>query len=276
MELEILRSIQSISNPFFDMLFQFFTMFGEEVILISIITSIYWAYDKEFGEYIAYASLTSLVLNSIIKDIFKLKRPIGEEGIRSLRVETATGYSFPSGHSQGAASFYGSIALYFKNRIIYVVAGIIIFLVGLSRLYLGVHYPKDVICGIALGIVITVITYKLFNRIQNRMWLYAGTFVLFIPALFFATSTDFIKAMGTYLGFVLGIYVEKKYIKFKVEGKLVNKILRVVIGILILVIIKTTLKVILPDTNIFHFIRYAIITFVGLGIYPALFNKIKI
>lgn len=91
MEVEIIRTIQSISNPFFDVLFQIFTMFGEELILISIITTIYWAYDKKFGEYIAYSSLTSLLFNNALKDIFKMKRPIGEEGIRTLRAETATG-----------------------------------------------------------------------------------------------------------------------------------------------------------------------------------------
>ena len=182
MELEIIRTIQSISNLFFDVLFQIFTMFGEELILISIITTIYWAYDKKFGEYIAYSSLTSLLFNNALKDIFKMKRPIGEEGIRTLRAETATGYSFPSGHSQGAASFYGSIAIYFKKRIIYILATIIIFLVGISRLYLGVHYPKDVLVGIALGLLISIISYKLFRTVNNRNLLYIITFICFIPA----------------------------------------------------------------------------------------------
>jgi membrane-associated phospholipid phosphatase len=276
MEVEIIRTIQSISNPFFDVLFQIFTIFGEELILISIITTIYWAYDKKFGEYIAYSSLTSLLFNNALKDIFKMKRPIGEEGIRTLRAETATGYSFPSGHSQGAASFYGSIAIYFKKRIIYILATIIIFLVGISRLYLGVHYPKDVLVGIALGLLISIISYKLFRTVNNRNLLYIITFICFIPALIFAQSPDFIKGMGTYLGFIIGVIVEKRYINFSVEGNLANKILRVVIGIAILLIIKSGLKVIFPNELIFHFIRYTIVTFVGIGVYPAIFKKLKI
>ena len=99
-ELNIIRAIQSIANPFLDGLFQFITMFGEEAILIPLIAVIYWAFNKRMGEFIAYASLTSVLVNGAIKDIFKAKRPIGEPGIRSLRVETATGYSFPSGHTQ--------------------------------------------------------------------------------------------------------------------------------------------------------------------------------
>ena len=105
-ELNIIRAIQSIANPFLDGLFQFITMFGEEAILIPLIAVIYWSFNKKMAEYIAYASLTSVLVNGAIKDIFKAKRPIGEPGIRSLRVETATGYSFPSGHTQGTASFW--------------------------------------------------------------------------------------------------------------------------------------------------------------------------
>lgn len=82
MELEILRHIQSIANPFLDFLFQLITICGEQIIIITVIAIIYWSLDKRFGEYIAYSLLTSVLLNNKIKDIFKMKRPIGEDGIR--------------------------------------------------------------------------------------------------------------------------------------------------------------------------------------------------
>ena len=276
MELEILRHIQSISNPFFDFLFQLITICGEQIVLIVIISIIYWALDKKFGEYIAYSVLTSVLVNNAIKDIFKLKRPIGEEGIRTLREETATGYSFPSGHTQGAASFYGSIAIYMKKKAMYIIATIMIVLIGFSRLYLGVRYPKDVIVGAILGVLTAWICYKLYIRIENKMLLYLITFVLFLPALTFAHSADFIKGLGTYFGFLIGMFVEKKYVNFSVEGTRVNKIIRVLIGVLILLILQTGLKVILPTGQIFAFIRYAVISFFGIGIYPIIFKKFKI
>lgn len=276
MELEILKHIQSISNPFFDFLFQLITICGEQIVLIVIISIIYWALDKKFGEYIAYSVLTSVLVNNAIKDIFKLKRPIGEEGIRTLREETATGYSFPSGHTQGAASFYGSIAIYMKKKAMYIIATIMIVLIGFSRLYLGVHYPKDVIVGAILGVLTAWICYKLYIRIENKMLLYLITFVLFLPALTFAHSADFIKGLGTYFGFLIGMFVEKKYVNFSVEGTRVNKIIRVLIGVLILLILQTGLKVILPTGQIFAFIRYAVISFFGIGIYPIIFKKFKI
>ena len=175
-ELNIIRAIQSIANPFLDGLFQFITMFGEEAILIPLIAVIYWSFNKKMAEYIAYASLTSVLVNGAIKDIFKAKRPIGEPGIRSLRVETATGYSFPSGHTQGTASFWSAIAIYLKKNYMYVVSSLIIILVAISRLYLGVHYPKDVLFGAIFGILTSFITYKLFNKV-NFHNIYSSTFI---------------------------------------------------------------------------------------------------
>ena len=275
MELEILRHIQSIANPFFDFLFQLITMCGEQIVLISIISIIYWALDKKFGEYIAYSVLTSVLLNNAVKDIFKMKRPIGEEGIRTLREKTATGYSFPSGHTQSSASFYGAMAIYLKKKAMYIIATIMIILIGFSRLYLGVHYPKDVIFGGILGVLTSLICYKLYNRFENKMLLYVITFIVFIPALTFAHSADFIKGMGTYLGFVIGMYIEKKYVNFSIEGSTTVKVIRVLLGILILLVLQVGLKAIFPSETIFSFIRYALISFVGIGIYPMIFKKLK-
>ena len=276
MELEILRSIQSIANPFLDILFQLITMCGEQIVLISIIAVIYCTLDKKFGEYIAYSVLTSVLLNNTIKDIFKMKRPIGEKGIRTLREQTATGYSFPSGHTQNASSFYGAMAIYLKKRVMHIIATIMIILVGFSRLYLGVHYPKDVIVGGILGVLTSLICYKLYNKFENKMLLYVITFVIFIPALTFAHSADFIKGMGTYLGFIIGIYIEKKYVNFSVEGSTGNKIIRVLLGILILLTLQVGLKVLLPSATIFSFIRYLLISLTGIGIYPMVFKKFKV
>ena len=192
MELEILRNIQSIANPFLDILFQLITICGEQMVLVLIISIIYWVKDKKFGEYIAYAVLTSVLVNCVVKDIFKFKRPIGEEGIRTLREKTATGYSFPSGHTQGAGSFYGAMAIYIKKKVMYIIAIIMIILIGFSRLYLGVHYPKDVIVGGILGVLISYICYNIYNKYENKIMVYTITFIIFLPALTFAHSEVFI------------------------------------------------------------------------------------
>lgn len=274
MELEILRGIQSIANPFFDFIFQLFTVFGEELIIIPFLTIIYWGYDKKLGEYVGFSVFTSLLLNNSMKDIFKFKRPIGEEGIRSLRVNTATGYSFPSGHSQGAAAFYGSVALYLRKKFIYIISFAVMFLVGFSRLYLGVHYPKDVLVGLVIGFFIACISLKLFNSVKNRNILYIIVFLIFIPFVFFEGSRDLIKSFGSYAGFILGIFIEKKYINFSNKTNIMSRIIRILIGLIIVFALKIGLKMIFPDKSFFDFLRYFIMVLFGIGIYPIAFKKI--
>ena len=276
MELDILRAIQSIGNPSLDVLFQLITILGEQTIIVVIMVSIYWSYDKVLGEYIVYSSLTGVLVNNSIKDIFKMQRPIGEDGIRSLRVETATGYSFPSGHTQQATTFYGSLFMYTKKKWLYILSIIVITLVGFSRMYLGVHYPKDVLFGVVFGVLTIIITNYLFKRINNKLLLYTITFIIFLPALTFARSSDFIKGLGTFLGFIIGVFIERRYVNFSVEGTRFNKIVRVLLGILILMILITILKIVSPKILFFDFIRYMIISIYGIGLYPALFKRLKL
>lgn len=276
MELDILRAIQSIGNPSLDVLFQLITILGEQTIIVVIMVSIYWSYDKVLGEYIVYSSLTGVLVNNSIKDIFKMQRPIGEDGIRSLRVETATGYSFPSGHTQQATTFYGSLFMYTKKKWLYILSIIVITLVGFSRMYLGVHYPKDVLFGVVFGVLTIIITNYLFKRINNKLLLYTITFIVFLPALTFARSSDFIKGLGTFLGFIIGVFIERRYVNFSVEGTRFNKIVRVLLGILILMILITILKIVFPKILFFDFIRYMIISIYGIGLYPALFKRLKL
>jgi membrane-associated phospholipid phosphatase len=275
METEILKVIQSFSNSFLDKLFEFSTIFGEELVIIPILTFVYWIIDKKFGEYIGFSFFTSLIVNNSLKDLFKFQRPIGEEGIRSLRTHTATGYSFPSGHTQGASSFYSAISIYLNKKVIYFISAVIIFLVGYSRMYLGVHYPKDVIVGVILGILISYICYTLFNKIKNKLLLYYVVFIFGLIFLSFSNSPDYIKALGTYFGFVNGIFIEKKYVNFEINKNKLKLFLRFIIGLTIILGLKEGLKFIFPNQLAFDFIRYFLITFIGIGIYPMIFKKLK-
>ncbi|MDO7975290.1 phosphatase PAP2 family protein [Oceanotoga teriensis] len=275
MELEILKSIQSINNNFFDVFFEIITIFGEELFIIPVLAVIYWGIDKRFGEYMGFSIFSSLLVNNFLKDIFKFNRPIGEENIRSLRVETATGYSFPSGHSQGAGTFYSSLSFYIRKKIIYFFSFIMIILIGFSRLYLGVHYPKDVLVGIILGVFISYITYFFYYRVLSRNKMYIILLMIFAPLLLFVESADFYKIYGSYFGFVLGIILEKKYINFNTDIKFIKKFLRIFLGIGLIFILKISLKIFFVDHVIFDMIRYFFIVFFGIGIYPMIFNKLS-
>jgi membrane-associated phospholipid phosphatase len=275
MELEMIRTIQGTSTPFLDAFFELVTILGEETFIIPLLALIYWALDKRLGEIVAFTVFTSYLFNNSLKDLFRFERPIGKEGIRTLRAETATGYSFPSGHAQGSAALMGSISLYLRKRFFYFLSGMTILLVSFSRLYLGVHYPKDVLAGIVLGLMTSWICAKLFRRVDKRK-LYAIVLVVSLLALSFSHSLDFIKAIGSYAGFFLGILLEKRYVNFTTDGTLLRKILRVGIGVALLLGIKVGLKALFPDELFFHFIRYFTLTFFAIGLYPALFKKLRL
>lgn len=93
--------------PFFGWSVPAVTMLGEQWAVVSGLSAvIYWVIDKNMGEEFAFTLLISGLCNNILKGVFRFERPIGQEGIRTLRAHTATGYSFPSGHSQNAATLY--------------------------------------------------------------------------------------------------------------------------------------------------------------------------
>ena len=114
--IEIIVFVQSVSNPFLDSFFQLITMIGEDTFFIIMVALVYWCINKDFGYKMGFAYLTSGVLNTVIKEILRVPRPIGHPRVRSLRVETAGGYSFPSGHTQQTTVFWCSWMLRFSKR----------------------------------------------------------------------------------------------------------------------------------------------------------------
>lgn len=275
MELDILRAIQSIHHPFLDAFFLGITMLGEEIFIVPLLAVIFWTLDKKFGEVLAFTIFSSLLLNNALKELFFMERPIGQEGIRTLRPETATGKSFPSGHSQNAGATAGALSLGLKKKVVTITAMTLMLLIGLSRLYLGVHYPKDAIVGILLGLLVAFTVSKIIPKVET-MKLYLLVLILFLPGLIFVNSADFIKSLASYMGFVVGIHLEKRAVNFSTEGTPIKKVLRVLLGIILILLIKEGLGQVFPDTLIFDFIRYFLITFVAIGLYPWIFKKIRL
>ncbi len=275
MELEILRTIQKIQNPFLDTFFEFMTILGEEIVLVPLLAIIYWTLNKKFGEKMGYILLTSLMLNSILKEFFNFKRPIGEEGIRSIRPETATGKSFPSGHSQGSATVASTLSMTLRKKWVTILSTVLVALIGFSRLYLGVHYPKDVVVGILLGVLMAFVGLRLLEHF-DPIKVYWLTLLAFLPLLIFGQSENFIKSIGGYLGFVLGVTIEKKYVKFTIDISIVRKIIRVAVGLFFVILIRSGLKSVFPELLIFDFIRYTFLTFFTIGVYPWIFTKLKL
>ena len=301
-QLDILMYLQSIRNELLTGIFTFFTICTEVPVITVLTAMLYWCINKKAGQRILFALAGSLNINAAVKNIVKMPRPIGTKGLISLRTQTATGYSFPSGHTQTATTFWTSMITQFKNIWIYIIGILMILGAGISRLYLAVHWPMDVIVGWILGIILSILFIKLFDYIDNSKNYYILVIIMLIFGVctYFVGGEDFYKLFGLYSGFALGYMVEDTYISFSTENKqrknifskstskiegTKGKILRFIIGIISLLIVYLIFKN-MENTfmigqneeiiNIFKYLKYTIIVFWGVAIAPALFKLFKL
>jgi len=274
--LEIIKFLQGFSTDFLDKAFQFITFLGEGAFYVLIIATIYWSVDKSIGLRLGFIQIFSMFTNGLIKNIFKAARPIGQEGIFSLRTKTATGHSFPSGHTQGSATFWSSLMKIYKKSWLYIIGSIIILAVGISRLYLGVHWPRDVVGGIIFGVLSMFIADKIISlalKKEDHRYLQ----LLVLPAflvLVFIQDKDYVKAVAMTAGLYLGYILESKYIHFDSKSSLLEQVIKITIGLLGLLIVKMTMELILPDNNIATFIDYSLLAFWIMAGAPFLFVKL--
>ena len=254
---------------------------------------VYYVYNKEIGKKIAYITINSMLINSSLKSLFLAKRPFQYEDKEYLRVleasqDKATGTSFPSGHSQNSGSLYGALFKIFKNKIIRVLSLILIILVPISRLYLGVHFPGDVVIGCILGIGFAILGNYLVNLFKRNnyslYYLYIISLVIFLPFIIInlnkGQNSDLFKTYGLFIGFVLGSLFEEKKVNFNNDVPILNKILRIVIGGACLLLIKAGLKAVFNifdfiPSNLLDLIRYFCISIFGIGLFPWIFKNIE-
>ncbi len=281
--------MQELRNGFFDFFFSFISFLGEEYVYILLFGIIYYTYDKKMGEFMAITLGLSATVNTIIKNIVGAPRPFQKypELVENLRPETSLGKSFPSGHTQNFSTVLFSGFFYTKKKVMFYVSSVLVLLMMLSRMYLGVHFLEDVVVAAILGISIAYGAFLVFNKLFDDTAklhrLYVIILIVIFPFLFFINGEDFFKSYGLLIGFVFGIMIEKKYINFDMNVKVIHKVLRVVLGLIIMVGIQQGFKIlfgIFADEgttlmNILNLFRYFLISFVGFGIYPFLFKKFK-
>lgn len=150
--------IHQFANPQFDRIFLFFTALDDPptVVTIFIITIAWLVMKRRYSDGIRFTIVCAggVLINQVMKLFFAKPRPELWH-----RLITETSFSFPSGHAVGSMVVYGFIAYILAKEmqqhkhIIYATASLLIIAIGLSRLYLGVHYPTDIIAGYGIGFI---------------------------------------------------------------------------------------------------------------------------
>ena len=271
----------------------FLSMFGEELVFILLMGFFYWCYDKEVGKLLGRCVCVELVCNPLIKNIALRPRPyMVDSRIKCLKPVdpsadimdiAAQGYSFPSGHSSGSVTAYGTIGRYYKKLWFRVLAVLIPLLVGISRFCVGVHFPTDVLSGWMLGLIIIFVTPWFIGKFKNRWVPYLILLLVMLPGWFYCKTNDYYSGYGMMIGFFIADLFEEKYVRFRNTRVWWKIILRLAGGVAIYFGLNTLLK--LPFSSEFlksgtvaaylvRTVRYAIILFVDVAIYPMLFDKI--
>lgn len=152
----------SILTPFLDSFFLAVTYLGSGLGVVLLALLYAWWVDPAGGRRLAAVLGISFLANLALKELFALPRPYdvepaaASEGARA----TATGYGFPSGHTQASAVFWFFLARLHRRRWLTALAAVMVGLVGVSRLYLGVHFPLDVLGGLAAGLVLVWVAIR--------------------------------------------------------------------------------------------------------------------
>lgn len=287
-ENEFILWFQSLAGKgsFLYYLMNFLSVLGEETVLVAIVGLIYWGIDKTRGEKIGFTMIAATIFNPLIKNAVCRTRPFdANKQIQNLR--DVDGYSFPSGHSANSAATYFGTAYVYKDKRrwwLIVCAVALPLLVALSRTYLGAHYPTDVIVGLLLGTATVLLVQTLYSLVPNAGWLYAGLSAIGLAGFFYCTTEDFFTAYGLLVGFGFGILFEKKITKFANTKVIWRIVLRVAAGGGLFLGLNEALKLIVGAIypaygenvwfeRIFRTLRYAIVTFTVIGVYPLLFAQ---
>lgn len=268
----------------------FFTLFGESVFIVAILGFMYWCYDKNMAKRMALAIAIAVVWNPIVKNIFVRRRPyMDNPGIKCLKpVEagydiydiSAQGFSFPSGHSTNSLLVFGSLANLFRKRIFFITAAVLTFLVGLSRVVLGVHYPTDVLVGWAMGAGFIFLSEFMLSKVDKKI-LYPIVFAVSCVGIFFCRTDDYFTALGLMGGIFVSVFFEEKYVNFDSTRSPLQCVIRMIGGGVSYYLISTALKLLFglmtPDdaqavSFFFRALRYFIASFVVLGVYPMCFK----
>ena len=260
--LEIVRWIQTFRNPLLDPIMGTTYYLGAEDFFILFLPLIFWCFRKSLGIRLSAVLIFSNYVNVIFKDFFAASRPWQVDSKLYAPFKTE-GFGIPSGHAQGAVSFWGYIATQLKTRWWWALAIFMSLFIGIGRMYVGDHFPQDVLLGWALGIVIIAVYAWLQPRAgqwisqQSMTTQIALAIVVPLVLVLLHFTADTAKSAGVLIGLFAGLPIEEKFIRFIERTDWVKQIIKFAIGTAVILALRFGLKAIFPEQPLFDMIRYA-------------------
>ena len=294
-----LRFLEGLRNPVCDAFFSTVTHLGEETFFIVFGLIFFWCINKKEGYYLLSIGFIGTIVNQFLKLWFRVPRPWVKDKdftiVESARAE-ATGYSFPSGHTQSSVGVFGGIARFNKILWLRIICISACVLVPLSRMYLGVHTPADVLVSVALSLILIFGLYPLIQKCFDNtkimrillisMVVFSAGLLAFVSFYDFPADVDLenlasgtknaYKMLGCTLGIFIAFEIDNRFINFDTSGSLISQILKFVLGLIPLLGIKEGLRfplnAIFGGSYLADGVRYLLIVLFAGCIWPLTFK----
>ena len=255
--------LETMRVPALDKIMLLITNLGDETAFLVVALILIWCVDKYTGYYVLSVGFLGTIANQFMKLLFRIPRPWVLDKNFSIveeASEAATGYSFPSGHTQSSVGTFGSIAYITKNKLVRKLCIAAVILVPFSRMYLGVHTPLDVGVAAAMaGILIYGLKpvilgndRRLFPYFLGIMVMASVGFLLFVECYSFPADIDphnmesGLKNAYTLLGSILGMIVvyavDEKWLHFPTKAVWWAQEIKVIAGLCLVLLVKSGLK----------------------------------
>ncbi len=295
--MELLYLLEKIRLPILDEIMLIVTMLGEETAFLAIALIIFWCVDKKRGYLVMVVGFMGTIANQFLKLLCRVPRPwVLDENFTVVgdAKEAATGYSFPSGHSQNAVGTLCAVAATEKKRWLQTVCIVFAVLVPFSRMYLGVHTLSDVLVGSGMALALVFIVQPVIFKGGDKgmkiliavMLAMALGLLLFVECYPFPADVDAhnlesgIKNAYTMIGCIIGVAVvypvEKRYVQFETKAVLWAQLLKIVWGLAVVLLVKEGLRAPLEALFAGHMaaraVRYFLIVLVAGLAWPLTFR----
>ena len=297
--MELLYALESIRTPALDAVMSLVTELGGETVYMAVAIIAFWCLSKGLGYYILTVGFAGTVLNQFLKITCRIPRPWVQDPqftiVESAR-EAATGYSFPSGHTQNAFASFGCLGMWSRRAPWRALCSLIIALIAFSRMYLGVHTPLDVVVSLALGTALTLALWPLFRDMDGRpgrmyavfaaMLALTAAYIAYVELFPFPAGTDAAnlasarengwKLFGAGLAMLIGFALDRRYIRFEVKAPLLGQLLKCVLGLALTMAIRALLKqplyALMGECGAADGLRYFLMVLFAAALWPLTFK----
>jgi membrane-associated phospholipid phosphatase len=275
-------------SPTFDLPFHSISWLGSEGFFLLMLPWLYWCVDRRLGLRMGLLLMVSFYLNVLSKEWLQQPRPFAYDP-RVRPLEQAGGGGLPSGHAQVTVVFWGYLATQLQRPWLWGVTTLLLILIPLSRMYLGVHFPTDILGGYMLGTLLLILFLQGAPTFERKLLQYGLAWrhglAVGAPLLLILGSGG--SPYGVTTGAVLmgigyGAILERHWVAFDSNGSRWQKAVRFLLGMVVLTALWYGLRVafagLYPDV-LFRILHYGLAglwislgapwTFVYLGLAPA-------